>query len=134
MQNKKLTELIEAGRFVATGKYYDGSCDEIKYVDRTTGKPASIKQIKLNVGLVTARGRKIVTAVMRVQEGEDPAAILGKLNLHEGETIVMDVDSLSKLPPSAKGAEPTWMLRIYGAFPAREESNVDPESNVRQRK
>jgi len=22
-----------------------------------------------------------------------------------------------KLPPSAKGAEPTWQLRIYGAYP-----------------
>lgn len=124
MQNKKLTELIEAGRIVGLGKFYDAACDEIKYTDRTTGKPATIKQIKLTVGLTTARGRKIVTAVMRVKEGDDPQAILAELNLQEGESIVMDVDSLTKVAPSAKGAESTWMLRINGAYPARDESNV----------
>ncbi len=121
MQNKKLTELIEAGRVVVTGKYYDGASDEINYTDRTTGKPATIKQIKLTVGLNTTRGRKIVTAVMRVPEGGDPKAILAALNLEEGETIVMEVDSLTKVAPSTKGAESTWMLRINGAYPAREE-------------
>lgn len=116
----KTAELIDAGRCVLVAKFYDGAADIINYTDKTSGQPAAIRQIKLTVGLTTPKGKKIVSAVMRIKEGEDPAAILAGMNLNEGEPIVLDVDSLSKLPPSAKGAEPTWLLRIYGAHPLKD--------------
>ena len=113
----KLEELITAGRCVLVAKYYDAAADIIKYTDKSSGQPATMRQIKLTLGLQTQRGKKIVSAILRVQEGQDPAEILAGMNLTEGGQVLLDVDSLSKLAPSAKGVEPTWQLRIYGAYP-----------------
>lgn len=113
----KINDLIESGKTVAVAKYYEGSADIIQYTDKNTGKPATMRQIKLAVSMNAGKGKKIVSATLRVAEGEDPAQVLASMGLQEGSRVILDIDSLSKIAPSTKGADSTWVLRLYGAYP-----------------
>lgn len=114
---EKIQALIESGKIVTVAKFYEGSADIINYVDKNTGKPATMRQIKLVVGLDTGKGKKVVSATLRVAEGEDPAQVLASMGLQEGSRVLLEIDSLSKIAPSTKGADSTWVLRLHGAHP-----------------
>ena len=121
MQKAEILKLIEEGKFLAVAKYYEGSADVIQYTDKYSGQPATMRQIKLAVSVQAGRSKKIVNAIMRVKEGEDPVEVLATMKLKEGARVILDVDSLTKHAPSGKGVESSWTLRIHGAYNLEDE-------------
>ncbi len=123
MQYTQTQKLLEEGKLIKLATFLDGAVDTIKYVDKHTSQPAEFHQIKLGVRLQAGYTKKLVDAVMRVKEGDDPKKVLADMDLKPGSCVILDVDSLTKNAPAKKGAESTWNLRVYGAYNLEDEKS-----------
>lgn len=115
--NPVLEKLVLDGRVIVTAKLLEAYVDKINFVEKTTGKAAVMKSIKLAIGMQTDKGRKMLAAVIRVNEMEDAHKKLEALGLDVGTQIILDIDQITKVPPFGGKGEWVWSVKAYTAYP-----------------